>query len=166
MRINIEYTFGVLVNQWGGLISPILLHVSLKTTTSIVHALCYLCNWLIDENCIEISLHLVPLIGWTLIQEEVKLYNTIFYVWIRHLIAENIMVVLVMNTGEGMTGCYLHNWAAIVHMKMWQIKWDYGGLIIDQNRWDLQQLIIDYLKITNYKTVNLAIKLHPTTSIF
>ena len=53
LRINIECAFGVLVNRWGILRSPIPLNISLEKTTSLVRSLCLLHNWLIDEKDIE-----------------------------------------------------------------------------------------------------------------
>ena len=44
LRINIEYTFGVLVNWWAILRSPIPLNISLEQITSLVRALCCLHN--------------------------------------------------------------------------------------------------------------------------
>ena len=50
LRINIECAFGMLVNRWAILLSPIALNISLKITTSLVRSICSLHNWLIDEK--------------------------------------------------------------------------------------------------------------------
>ena len=50
IRINIECAFGMLVNRWAVLRSPIPLNISICKTTSLVRALCCLHNYLIDEK--------------------------------------------------------------------------------------------------------------------
>ena len=50
LRINIECAFGMLVNRWAILRTPIPLHISIQKTTSMVRSLCCLHNWLIDEK--------------------------------------------------------------------------------------------------------------------
>ena len=50
MRINIECAFGMLVNRWAVLRTPIPLNISLYKTTALVRALCCLHNYLIDEK--------------------------------------------------------------------------------------------------------------------
>ena len=50
LRINVECSFGMLVNRWAILRTPIPLNVSLKKTTALVRALCVLHNFLIDEK--------------------------------------------------------------------------------------------------------------------
>ena len=50
LRINIECAFGMLVNRWAILRSPLPLNISLCKTTSLVRSLCCLHNWLIDEK--------------------------------------------------------------------------------------------------------------------
>ena len=50
LRINIECAFGMLVNRWSILHTPIAINISLAKTTSMVRALCCLHNYLIDVN--------------------------------------------------------------------------------------------------------------------
>ena len=50
LRINIECAFGMLVNRWAILRTPIPLNISLYKTTALVRALCCLHNYLIDEK--------------------------------------------------------------------------------------------------------------------
>ena len=50
MRINIECVFGMLVNRWVVLRTPVPINVSIIKTTCMVHALCCLHNWIIDQN--------------------------------------------------------------------------------------------------------------------
>lgn len=49
-RIEIECAFGMLVHRWGLLRKPIPLNVTLEKTTALVHCLCKLHNFCIDEN--------------------------------------------------------------------------------------------------------------------
>ena len=50
IRINIECAFGMLVNRWAVLRTPIPINVSIKKTTSMVRCLCCLHNFLINEK--------------------------------------------------------------------------------------------------------------------
>ena len=50
LRINIEYAFGILVNRWAVLRSPIPLNISLTKKTSLVRNFYCLHNWLIYEK--------------------------------------------------------------------------------------------------------------------
>ena len=50
LRINIECAFGMLVNRWAIIHSPLPLNISLCKTSSLVRSLCCLHNWLIDEK--------------------------------------------------------------------------------------------------------------------
>ena len=54
IRINHQYIFGILVNKWAILHTPISLHIS-QNTTSMVRDLYYLRNELIDERDVKIS---------------------------------------------------------------------------------------------------------------
>ena len=50
LNINIECAFGMLVNRWAILRTPIPLNISLYKTAAFVRALCCLRNYLIDKN--------------------------------------------------------------------------------------------------------------------
>ena len=50
IRINMECAFGMLVNRWGVLHTPIAINISIKKTTSMVRCLCCLHNFLIDQK--------------------------------------------------------------------------------------------------------------------
>ena len=50
IRINIECAFGMLVNRWAVLRTPIPINISIKKTTSMVRCLCCLHNFLINEK--------------------------------------------------------------------------------------------------------------------
>ena len=50
IRINVECSFGMLVNRWAVLRSPIPLNISIQKTTSLVRVLCCLHNFLINEK--------------------------------------------------------------------------------------------------------------------
>lgn len=53
LRINIECSFGMLVNRWGMLRQPMPQRYSVKKVTSLVHCLCRLHNFLVDVNVEE-----------------------------------------------------------------------------------------------------------------
>ena len=50
LQINIECAFGMLVNRWAIMRSPLALNISLSKTTSLVRCICCLYNWLIDQK--------------------------------------------------------------------------------------------------------------------
>ena len=53
LRINIECSFGMLVNRWGMLRQPMPQRYTIKKITSMVHCLCRLHNFLVDVNIQE-----------------------------------------------------------------------------------------------------------------
>ena len=58
LRINIECAFGILVHRWDVLHKPIPVNISIKRTSQLVHALCILHNFCINEKDMIISSHL------------------------------------------------------------------------------------------------------------
>jgi hypothetical protein len=54
LRINVECSFGVLVNRWRILRHPMSSKISLERTTALVMTLCRIHNWCIDRNLLTI----------------------------------------------------------------------------------------------------------------
>ena len=51
--MNIECVFGLLINRWAVLGTPIPINISIKKTTSLLRCLYCLHNWLIDEKGVD-----------------------------------------------------------------------------------------------------------------